>query len=189
MTWKTWPIALLTLVFLLGGCGGGGGKDDDGDTGVDTEDDNVDTTTEPEDDPTPDTEPDPTGDPVTDTAEEVEEDVVEETAADAEEETPSSGVVGDPCTDADDCTSTLGIDPYCLEDVRISGGTVTLTGGYCTARCTDSGGECGTGAVCLRMGGTRRCFKECTVDGDCRESEGYECWESWTGDLICMIAP
>lgn len=182
-----WPVMPLVLLLVTGGCGGGGGGEDDEDTATDTVDDAVDTGTDPGDDTDipPDSETDTSGDPVTDTGEDSEEDVPEDTAG----ETPPSGIVGDPCGGDDDCTSTVGTDPYCLEEITTGGGTLEFPNGYCTASCTRDGGECGSGAVCERMGGggsPRRCFKECTDDADCRETEGYICNEFWSGNSGCI---
>jgi hypothetical protein len=169
----------MASLIVLGGCGGNSKNGEDEDTSIDTPSDSMDTGTDPVDDVEPgDTETDTAGDTVTDAP--------VDTTGDA----PTSGLVGDPCTEDGDCEDTLGTEPFCLEDIPMGpGGTLEFPGGYCSATCTPDGGECGDGAICFGGGGptsTRRCYKECTDDSDCRESEGYECHELWGGmGFVC----
>ncbi len=176
------PVMPLALLLALGGCGGKVKNDNDEDATTDAVDDSVDMGTDPGDDTVipPDAEEDTTADPVAD----AEEDSVEDTTADS----PSSGIVGDPCGIDGDCTSTVGTDPFCLDEVTTGDGTIEFPNGYCSASCTRDGDECGEGAVCERLGGygsPRMCFKECTDDTDCRDSEGYVCNEFWSGNSGC----
>lgn len=90
--------------------------------------------------------------------------------------------IGDPCTSDGDCT---GPAATCLTAV----GVVVLTGGYCTTGC-GAGDDCGTANVCADtapFGGPRTCLRGCTLDTECRGTEGYRCtdWMVFTHG-VCL---
>ncbi len=81
---------------------------------------------------------------------------------------------GDSCLLDSECISD-NADGICLENDGL------FPNGYCSQFCDTAGGTgvaagCNAGDVCEFIGGTTNiCFKSCTADTDCRDSEGYEC--------------
>jgi len=184
MTWRLYKIALIAVPLLILGCGGH--VKDDEDTTTDTVDDGVtDTTGEVADDVVEETADDPSDDPATETV----EDAVEDGGGDAEEDSPTSGIVGDACTDADDCGSIPAEDIRCLDELRVGGGfTITFPEGYCSAACTEDA-DCGGDATCEVFGmDLMLCLDACTEDADCREDDGYEC-RTRMGDTDTFCLP
>jgi len=157
--------APLILVFAihLAACGGTVKADQPDGTADAPSDGHLDMATEPGDDPATEVTDDPADDPIedhhpTDTG-------------------PTPGDLGDPCTNAGDCTELPGESRFCATEVPMGpAGTVTFPGGYCSMGCrTDVG--CGEGGYCLGdpMSGDGMCFKLCDSEDDCRTSEGYSC--------------
>jgi hypothetical protein len=80
-----------------------------------------------------------------------------------------SNKVGTPCTSTNDC----GIDSRSACQTEAGDG---YKGGYCFMEPCDDVKVCPPGGTCVALGGeTPGCFKACTVDDDCRKSEGYVC--------------
>ena len=76
-----------------------------------------------------------------------------------------TGAVGDPCTDATECSGiTSPFTPVCITG---------FPGGYCSVFCTD--GMCPTGSRCA-LNLEYLCVKECTTANDCRTPD-YACQE------------
>jgi hypothetical protein len=131
-----------------------------------------------------DTGTEPAPDPVWDTLDEdVGTDPVPDTAVDSPDEPDAAtgGIVGDPCTSDTDCSG-VPRSPVCLTGIM---GSLTFPGGYCSGDCTGSA-DCGPGANCVTVvSSISYCLKRCTVDSDCRESEGYACITIFGSDY-CM---
>ena len=181
MTRTLHVIALLAVPLILIGCGGGGGGNGDDDTTTDTVEDGVeDAIGEVSDDAVEETVDDP--------AEDLVPDVPAEVTEDAPEDSPTSGIVGDACTVADDCGGIPATNIRCLEILTGGPGTtITFPEGYCSAACTEDG-DCGGDATCERFGpDLNLCLDACESDTDCRESDGYECRARMGGsDTFCL---
>ncbi|MGH7284274.1 MAG: hypothetical protein ACRELY_22330 [Polyangiaceae bacterium] len=82
---------------------------------------------------------------------------------------PQNAKIGVPCTTTIDC----GSDARSACNNAAGDG---YPGGYCFMEPCDDVQVCPPGATCVSLGGeTPGCFKTCTVDADCRVSEGYVC--------------
>lgn len=88
----------------------------------------------------------------------------------------TNGLVGDPCTTADDCKPTEGARPVCMTQSK-GVDTWDWIGGYCTFGCNEENPKCPTGSICssvgYRMEG-QRCLATCNSDVDCRTPH-YKC--------------
>lgn len=87
---------------------------------------------------------------------------------------PTGAAPGSPCW----------VDEDCLNGVCWTPKEEGLPGGYCVIEgCTQN--SCPTGSSCLSFSdGVDRCVASCTTNGDCRETEGYECTDKnvcWPG--------
>lgn len=136
------------------------------------------------------TSPEPTelpGEPPTEVAQDAsvppEEPVAEQAAEPSSEQGPvdqGSFAIGQPCKKDTDC----GASPYeCVPETNPpffpfpNPTGKGPPGGYCTQRCYAGGtSTCPTGSACYVPGAAAgTCLKECKIDADCRQSEGYRC--------------
>jgi hypothetical protein len=99
------------------------------------------------------------------------------------------GQVGDPCYSVDNCDPALAMD--CVQYIPVPRvGDIEIPGGYCTMPCDPAvATSCPAGAVCFRIPDydlfPPHCFAECGCDEDCRQSQGYSCWDVGP-HRICM---
>jgi cysteine-rich repeat protein len=99
--------------------------------------------------------------------------------------TPGAGIVGSPCDAINDCQSTAGNDPFCIEENQFD-----FPLGYCSEFCDVNIQDCSAGAICLDAIGAGPtaglCFDSCTVNSDCRP--GYTCQDGTdAGPLVCFV--
>jgi hypothetical protein len=100
----------------------------------------------------------------------------------------ANGVVGDPCTDTNQCGGVGG--GLTAECITVLFTILTFPGGYCTAACTPGTPDpcAASGGVCYDPGmGSGYCLKSCTDSSQCREAETYTCSNPLGGaDLYCL---
>jgi len=61
-----------------------------------------------------------------------------------------------------------------------------MPGGYCSQWCGD--GSCPGGSICVDAGlGVPICLDTCTSSAQCRQAEGYGCYDYGLGQMICWI--
>ncbi len=106
----------------------------------------------------------------------------------------SSGSVGAPCTNDNDCPiDVFGTpDGLCIQQAP-------FTNGYCSARigeCPAPGGAepCPPGSACThpgiqQTGGADFCLKECATNSDCRTADGYVCCPAVAGQPQSVCYP
>jgi hypothetical protein len=105
------------------------------------------------------------------------------------------GEIGAACATNEDCNNPP--DAECF--TTIGGGplpTITFPGGFCSKGCDPSSNdqECGDKAGCSSMGTAsggitvqlNMCSPPCADDRDCRQSEGYACFQILPGLGICV---
>lgn len=108
----------------------------------------------------------------------------------------AGGQIGDACQTNDDCTNPP--DAECW--TTIGGGPVpeiTFPGGFCSKACDANGpdGQCGDEAGCSTTsvsGGQgsvqlSMCSPPCSSDAECRQAEGYKCFQIIPGFGVCTL--
>lgn len=85
-----------------------------------------------------------------------------------------SAHVGDGCRLFSDCT----LGGYCIPERDESGARTGFDGGYCSASCE---GGCATGSLCATLGDFETCVRQCTLNTECRTSDGYVCVQPPSG--------
>ncbi|MBI5501215.1 MAG: hypothetical protein HY907_13295 [Deltaproteobacteria bacterium] len=106
---------------------------------------------------------------------------------------PSTYNVGEACSGDGDCVGPG--DATCMTTVALPIiGAIDFAGGYCTSTCDPAdASSCGTGAVCVDLSfiGWVGCFQSCTpgTPGECRESEGYTCFDPSSIPYLPIPAP
>jgi hypothetical protein len=86
--------------------------------------------------------------------------------------------VGEPCTLATDCQTTLGPMAICQQgSVDLDGIVFYYTDGYCTLNCTPAPDSCPAGSHCLVASGAPygQCVRTCNLSRECRTGSGYCC--------------
>jgi hypothetical protein len=104
------------------------------------------------------------------------------------------GEIGDPCSSTADCTAVPGAECW----TTIGGGpvpSVTFPGGFCSKACDTQSEEkeCGEIAGCSSVGSSgggvsatlTMCSPPCASDAECRQSEGYKCFQIIPGFGVC----
>ncbi|MBI5489492.1 MAG: hypothetical protein HY905_19320 [Deltaproteobacteria bacterium] len=142
-----------------------------------------------------------------DAVEEVVEEVVEDAAVESDfspvdgsgdgdarsDADPSTYNVGEACTGDGDCVGPG--DATCMTTVALPIiGAIDFAGGYCTSTCDPAdAASCGTDSVCVDLSfvGWVGCFQSCTpgTPGECRESEGYTCFDPSSMPYIPIPGP
>ena len=150
-----------------------------------------------------DAEPEADADPeaVEETTEVAEEDAAPEsdftpvdgTDADARPDSTGPSNVGEACAGDGDCYGPG--EATCMTTVAlpIIGG-IDFPGGYCTSTCDGADPtSCGDGAICINLSfvGWVGCFQTCAVGtpGECRESEGYTCFDPASMPYLPIPSP
>jgi hypothetical protein len=88
--------------------------------------------------------------------------------------------VGAPCSASNPAVCGIEMSASCL-DPKLD----DYPGGYCNVDpCTNKEGNlCPVGASCVMLNGENgQCFKNCTMDSDCRTTEGYFCLDMTADD-------
>ena len=105
------------------------------------------------------------------------------------------GEIGDACKTNADCTAVAGSECY----TTTGGGpvpTINFPNGFCSKACDTASTEkeCGEKAGCSSMGASggristtlTMCSPPCASDAECRQAEGYKCFQVLPGFGICV---
>lgn len=91
---------------------------------------------------------------------------------------PPAGIVGDACSSRRDCSGMPTSSADCWHDIM---GFLSFPGGYCSADCY-ADWECGPEGECVDLSFISLCLRTCEYVEDCRESDGYDCYDMpWVG--------
>ncbi len=86
--------------------------------------------------------------------------------------TACTPAIGDPCSSSIECPEASSCD-------------TSASNGYCLAYdCEFSG--CPDESVCIRFSTFTACMAACSVDGDCRTSEGFVCRDDLEPAAFCF---